>query len=73
MYRLRMYDYYLAVLILSFSHRINNVAGHGTHVAGVAAGQAENSKCGVGIAYEANIGGITRIVSEEDFPKTTKI
>jgi len=38
-------------------HRTSNVAQHGTLVAGVAAGQAGNNKCGVGIAYEANIGG----------------
>lgn len=35
----------------------NPTAQHGSKVAGIAAAQANNNKCGVGIAYEANIGG----------------
>ncbi|XP_028408153.1 proprotein convertase subtilisin/kexin type 4-like isoform X2 [Dendronephthya gigantea] len=34
------------------------VEGHGTNCAGVIAGAANNSICGVGVAYEANIAGI---------------
>ena len=36
---------------------MNKAAQHGTKVAGVAAGEANNNKCGVGIAHEAKIGG----------------
>ena len=38
-------------LILTHSYR------HGTRCAGEVAGQANNNKCGVGVAYNARIGG----------------
>ena len=33
------------------------VTRHGTRCAGEVAGQANNQKCGVGVAYNARIGG----------------
>lgn len=43
---------------------VTKTAQHGTLVAGVAAGEANNGKCGVGVAYKAKIGGINFIDSE---------
>eukprot|EP00111_Clytia_hemisphaerica_P019427 TCONS_00057329-protein len=39
---------------------------HGCKVGGVAAGQANNNQCGVGIAHAAKIGGITAFATGED-------
>ena len=35
---------------------------HGTRCAGEIAAQADNDQCGVGIAYDAKIGGMATII-----------
>ena len=37
--------------------RDTTTSSHGTKVAGIIAGEVNNSKCGVGIAYKASLGG----------------
>ena len=34
-----------------------DTSSHGTKVAGIIAGEVNNSKCGAGIAYKASLGG----------------
>ena len=41
---------------------------HGTRCAGEVAGQANNTKCGVGVAYNAKIGGKEQSVNNTGAP-----
>ncbi|PFX17966.1 Furin-like protease 1, isoform 1-CRR [Stylophora pistillata] len=48
---------------------IGNFSGHGNRCAGVIAASANNTECGVGVAFNARLGGI-RIFGEEDDDST---
>lgn len=52
--------YFLSLLFhaLQFIHRPPETNGHGTRCAGEIAMEANNRKCGVGVAFEASVGGI---------------
>lgn len=48
---------------------MGNFSGHGNRCAGVIAASANNTECGVGVAFNARLGGI-RIFGEEDDDST---
>lgn len=48
------------------------VLSHGTRCAGEAVAVANNSICGVGVAYNAKIGGTDLVISYENITEITK-
>lgn len=48
---------------------VGNNSGHGNRCGGIIAAAANNSKCGVGVAFNAKLGGI-RLFEDEDFDPT---